>query len=319
MIDLLSGNPDSPVPGWCNESRGNMADEMAMTRRAIIGIVQLLERFGLVERNERDHLRTTLKWKKAVETARAAVNGCEKTSHQSPTNSVGCEKTSQGAAPGCENFSHQEGEGCEVSSQGMPERCENFSHQEGETAPEGVKKLHPPCEKTSHNNKTRKEEEKDRSDRPTDAHTHEEDFSENFSDDEPEWRKAERERIERNAAEFKSQQEAPSPEPEGTRDSIRAMLLTSEQVANAWRNLGRERPPLESVVDQFLAVRADTKQQLPGGPWADATDCRNHCRNWIPKAPLNSKPRTDGNQTQKSSSGGFRPARRSGRTSLLGK
>ncbi|WP_128545112.1 hypothetical protein [Larkinella soli] len=105
MIYNLSANPKAPVPGWCSQSRGKMADEMGMSRRAIITIVQVLEEKGLVERNESDFLRTTDLWYDAVQGVKKLhTPPCEETAHPVKEVHTPCEETAQER---CEETAHK--------------------------------------------------------------------------------------------------------------------------------------------------------------------------------------------------------------------
>lgn len=64
MIYHLSVNPDSAVPGWCYMSREQMGEELGITKRSVIRLLEDLERFGFVEKNDHTkHLRSSAKWR----------------------------------------------------------------------------------------------------------------------------------------------------------------------------------------------------------------------------------------------------------------
>ena len=73
MIFHLSANPKAPVQGWCNQSRNKMADEMGLSRRTVIDIINTLAEKKLIERNEADFLRTTSLWYDSITVAKEGV------------------------------------------------------------------------------------------------------------------------------------------------------------------------------------------------------------------------------------------------------
>lgn len=65
MVYLLSVKPDSDVPGWCYMSKQTMADEIGISRRTVINLINTNEENGFLERHQiTKHLRTTKKWQK---------------------------------------------------------------------------------------------------------------------------------------------------------------------------------------------------------------------------------------------------------------
>jgi hypothetical protein len=65
MIYHLSVKPDSDVPGWCYMSKSTMSDELDLSRRTIINIINKLVKNGFLIRHEvTKHLKTTAKWQK---------------------------------------------------------------------------------------------------------------------------------------------------------------------------------------------------------------------------------------------------------------
>lgn len=66
MIYHLSVNPDSSVPGWCYMSREQMGEELGITKRTVIRLLEELQKFGFLEKNDQSkYLRTTSKWRQA--------------------------------------------------------------------------------------------------------------------------------------------------------------------------------------------------------------------------------------------------------------
>lgn len=62
IIYKLSNNPRAPVRGWCNQPREKMADEMGLSKRTVIDIINKLIEKGLVEKSEINYVRTTQLW-----------------------------------------------------------------------------------------------------------------------------------------------------------------------------------------------------------------------------------------------------------------
>ena len=58
-IHNLSHRPDHP---WCSESKANIAKFVGMSERQVFRAVSKGEELGLIEKNERGDLRSTLKW-----------------------------------------------------------------------------------------------------------------------------------------------------------------------------------------------------------------------------------------------------------------
>lgn len=64
MIFYLSSNEKSSVAGWCYMSKQTISDEIGLTKRAIIGMIDRMVDSGFIERNNSTkHLRSTEKWK----------------------------------------------------------------------------------------------------------------------------------------------------------------------------------------------------------------------------------------------------------------
>lgn len=78
MIRGLSGNPESPVPGWCNASRGYLATELDLSRQSVITIIQKLIEKQLVEENQSKHLRSTALFYSAVTGCKETLQGVKK-------------------------------------------------------------------------------------------------------------------------------------------------------------------------------------------------------------------------------------------------
>lgn len=112
MVYHLSVKPDSDVPGWCYMSKNSMADELDLSRRTIINIINKLEKNGYLERHEvTKHLRTTKKWQKVyfIDGAKIAhpVQQAEKPGENSAHHVQNLPESSANSAPdGSANSAH---------------------------------------------------------------------------------------------------------------------------------------------------------------------------------------------------------------------
>lgn len=59
-------DPKSRQPGWCTQSRQELADELGFAKRTIQNMVGDLKEAGLIEENEFFYLRTTPLWFEAL-------------------------------------------------------------------------------------------------------------------------------------------------------------------------------------------------------------------------------------------------------------
>lgn len=63
MIYHLSNNKNSKIFGWCYMSRQNMGNELGLSKRTIIRLIEEMELAGFLEKDKATkHLRTTQKW-----------------------------------------------------------------------------------------------------------------------------------------------------------------------------------------------------------------------------------------------------------------
>lgn len=63
MIYILSNNSNASISGWCYMTREKMAEEVGLTKQAIIAMIDRLIAAGFLEKEEnRKYLRTTPKW-----------------------------------------------------------------------------------------------------------------------------------------------------------------------------------------------------------------------------------------------------------------
>lgn len=66
MIFFLSSTKDSKVPGWCYMTKESMAEEIGLTKQAILNMIdRLVERGFLVKNEQTKYLQTTSKWQQA--------------------------------------------------------------------------------------------------------------------------------------------------------------------------------------------------------------------------------------------------------------
>lgn len=65
MISFLTKKIDSKVPGWCYMSRETIADELGLSKRTVINMINDLIGKNLLEKHEiTGHLRSTIEWEK---------------------------------------------------------------------------------------------------------------------------------------------------------------------------------------------------------------------------------------------------------------
>jgi hypothetical protein len=62
VIDSIHNLSHRPDHQWCSESKANIADFVGMSERQVFRAIIKGEELGLVEKNERGDLRSTLKW-----------------------------------------------------------------------------------------------------------------------------------------------------------------------------------------------------------------------------------------------------------------
>lgn len=111
LVYHLSNNPRSQVKGWCYASKEQLAAFLDISRRTIHRIVQTLVEKGLVEKQEETcFLRTTSKWYDEVESVtvcdktaqgvgKSGTHACDKTAHNTNTNTTKDKKDSAAAPP----------------------------------------------------------------------------------------------------------------------------------------------------------------------------------------------------------------------------
>lgn len=123
-VNLLSG-PTSKVPGWCTKGKEKMAEDMDLSRQAIINCVDRLVSKELVERQEKTgFLRTTALWKSTIEHYESLLK--QELVMTADENEIGVKKVDTAPEQGCKESGQgvkildtDEAKGCTDSLQGV--------------------------------------------------------------------------------------------------------------------------------------------------------------------------------------------------------